>query len=75
MARVSWGKRGDAARDRAERLGFVLQRKRNPHPQAAPNRYGYIAIRADLNAAVGGHEPYAFAWTIEDVEEWLTKHE
>ena len=75
MTRASWGKRADAVRDRTEKLGYVLRRKRNPHPEAAPNRYGYIAMKADVNAAVGGHEPFAFAWTIDDVEQWLATHE
>ena len=32
-------------------------------------------MRADVNGVIGGHEPFAFAWTIDDVEQWLEKHD
>jgi hypothetical protein len=64
--------RENRVRREAARQGYRLLKSRTRKVDA-PDFGGFMLVDAERNWHIGGGNPYAFSWSLDDVEAWLNE--
>lgn len=64
--------RTDRSRRKLASHGYRLVTHRGGHPYSAPYK-GFCIVDADTNCVVAGINPFDFAFSIDDVEDYVAE--
>lgn len=66
--------RVDRSRRKLARHGYRLATHRGAHPYSMPYK-GFCIVDAETNCVAEGSHPFDFAYSIDDVEDFVAKQE